>query len=146
MDYRNFLRLEHDIHSYLMGISENGRIYNRSFEYTVRTSLMSIGIRVGFIHIEIEVETFMDENPIKMSVGEHLLYNGTYPNVNIYDCMDSHDKRIIEEIFKIVSNYLLYDFFLHFVTKIIVFCPNFTYNLNTCGKFRETWRKYHEII
>ena len=29
MDYRNFLRLEHDIHSYLMGISENGRIYNR---------------------------------------------------------------------------------------------------------------------
>ncbi len=70
MDYRNFLRLEHDIHSYLMGISENGRIYNRSFEYTVRTCLMSIGIRVGFIHIEIEVETFMDENPIKMSVGE----------------------------------------------------------------------------
>ena len=57
--------------------------------------------------IEIEVETFMDENPIKMSVGEHLLYNGTYPEVNIYDCMDSHDKRIIEEIFKIVSNYNL---------------------------------------
>ena len=105
MDYRNFLRLEHDIHSYLMGISENGRIYNRSFEYTVRTSLMSIGIRVGFIHIEIEVETFMDENPIKMSVGEHLLYHGTYPEVNIYVCMDSHDKRIIEEIFKIVANY-----------------------------------------
>ena len=107
MDYRNFLRLEHEIHSYLMGISENGRIYNRSFEYTVRTSLMSIGIRVGFIHIEIEIDSFMDENPIKMSVGEHLLYNGTYPEVNIYDCMDSHDKRIIEEIFKIVSNYNL---------------------------------------
>ena len=107
MDYRNFLRLEHEIHSYLMGISENGRIYNRSFEYTVRTSLMSIGIRVGFIHIEIEIDSFMDENPIKMSVGEHLLYNGTYPEVNINDCMDSHDKRIIEEIFKIVSNYNL---------------------------------------
>lgn len=107
MDYRNFLRLENEIHSYLMRISENGRIYNRSFEYTVRTSLMSIGIRVGFVHIEIEIDSFMDENPIKMSVGEHLLYNGTYPEVNIYDCMDGHDKRIIEEIFKIVSNYNL---------------------------------------
>ena len=28
-------------------------------------------------------------------------------SANIYDCMDSHDKRIIEEIFKIVSNYNL---------------------------------------
>ena len=35
----------------------------------------------------------------------------------------------------------MYDFFLHFVTKIIVFCPNFTYNLNKCGISRMTRRK-----
>lgn len=38
---------------------------------------------------------------------EFVSYNGKYPEVNIYDCMGSHDKRIIEEIFKIVSNYNL---------------------------------------
>lgn len=106
MDYRQFLMIEHDIHSWLLDLSENdGRIYGRTFDYKVHTRLMGIEIRVGCVSISVEVDSFCDQNPIIMKVAVSLEYTGAFSELGFNAYLDSHDMMIINKIHEIVTYY-----------------------------------------